>query len=66
MERRIVQAQEEEMANTYRRRRRRDTWDFCSNCSYWPTSDYVARDSKPSTGELCDPCEAKQRNNNCR
>ena len=57
---------EEEMANTYRRRRRRDTWHFCSNCSNWPTSDYVERDSKPARGELCDQCEAKQRNNNCR
>jgi hypothetical protein len=54
------------MANTYRRRRRRETWHWWSNCSNWPTEDYVERDSKPTYGELCDQCEAKQRNNNCR
>jgi hypothetical protein len=54
------------MADIYRRRRGRDTWQFCSNCSNWPTSDYVERDRKPATGELCDQCEAKQRNGNCR
>jgi len=51
------------MAITYRRKRGRDAWHFCSNCSNLPTSDYVERDSKPARGELC---EAKQRNNNCR
>jgi hypothetical protein len=55
-----------EMANTYRRRRRRETWHWWSNCSNWPTEDYVERDSKPTYGELCDQCEARQRNNNCR
>jgi hypothetical protein len=63
MEKRANPAKGDEMANTYRRRRNRDTWHFCSNCSNWPTTDYVERDSKPATGE---PCEAKQRNNNCR
>jgi len=55
------------MATTYRRRRRRETWHFCANCSNWPTSgDYNERASKPTTGELCDQCQAKQRHNNCR
>jgi len=62
-ENRIHPAKEEEMAITYRRKRGRDAWHFCSNCSNLPTSDYVERDSKPARGELC---EAKQRNNNCR
>ena len=52
------------MADTYRRRRDKDTWHFCSNCSNWPTSDYVTSNSKPS-GELCNECKAKKANNNC-
>jgi len=53
------------MANTYRRRRGKDTWHFCSNCSNWPTSDYDERASKPTTGELCNECQAKRANGNC-
>src|ERR1051325_10574120 len=36
---------------TFRRRRRRDTWHFCRNCSHWPESGYETRAKKPTNGE---------------
>jgi len=35
----------------YRRRKGRDTWHWCRNCSNWPTSNYVSRQSKPTNVE---------------
>ena len=49
----------------YRRRREADAWHWCTNCSNWPTSDYVDRDTKPTTGELCNECRSKTKNNTC-
>jgi hypothetical protein len=54
------------MANTYRKRKDKDTWHFCSNCSNWPTHDYDERYSKPTTGEFCDECLAKKSAGNCK
>jgi hypothetical protein len=53
------------MAN-YRRRKTGDTWHFCSNCSLWPTSDFVEQSTKPTTGELCNQCKAKKDAGDCR
>ena len=49
----------------YRRRKGHDTWHFCSNCSQWPTHDYDEQANKPTTGELCNECKAKDANGNC-
>jgi uncharacterized protein (DUF433 family) len=49
----------------YRRRERHDTWHWCRNCSTWPTDNYEESSSKPTTGELCNECHAKQRAGNC-
>ncbi|MBA7486649.1 hypothetical protein ES707_22210 [subsurface metagenome] len=54
------------MADTYRKKKYSDTWHFCSNCTNWPTSDYDERYTKPTTGELCNECRAKQNLGNCR
>lgn len=54
------------MANTYRKRQDSDTWHFCSNCQNWPTSNYDERQNKPTTGELCDQCQAKKKRDDCR
>ncbi len=54
------------MASTYRRRKGKDTWHFCSNCQNWPRSGYDERTSKPTTGELCNECRSKKANNDCR
>lgn len=53
------------MPRTYRRRKDEDAWHFCTNCSKWPTSDYIERDDKPTDGELCNECRAKEKSNNC-
>lgn len=50
---------------SYRRRKDSDTWHFCSNCSGWPTSDYVTKSSKPTLNEICNECRSKARSGNC-
>ena len=45
----------------FRRKTDSDTWHWRSDCGNWPTSDYVSKPSKPSTGELCNQCQAKDR-----
>lgn len=54
------------MATQYRRRRASDTWHFCRNCSNWPTKDYVTRNTRPSSHELCNQCLEKEKDKNCR
>jgi len=54
------------MAATYRRKKGKDTWHFCSNCSNWPKADYDERYDKPTSGELCNECLAKKKDNNCQ
>ncbi len=44
----------------YRRREGHDTWHWCRNCSTWPADDYEEIGSKPTAGELCNECRAKQ------
>lgn len=52
---------------TYRRRKDKDTWHWCSNCSNYPTgSDVDVSYTKPTSGELCNECKGKEANNNCR
>ena len=48
----------------YRRKRDRDTWHWCRNCSNWPTSDYVEQTTKP-WGEQCNECRGKDSNGTC-
>lgn len=50
----------------YRKRKGNDTWHWCSNCSNWPTTDYDWRPDKPSWGELCNECQAKEKAGTCK
>lgn len=50
----------------YRKRRGSDTWHWCSNCNNYPTSDFTTSPTKPSSGDLCNECKAKQASGNCR
>jgi hypothetical protein len=54
------------MADHWRKREGHDTWHKCANCSNWPTSGYKTSYSKPTSGEFCNECLAKQKANNCR
>jgi len=51
---------------TYRKKKGKDTWHFCTNCSNWPTSDYDEKTTKPTSGELCNECIAKEKSGTCR
>ena len=51
----------------YRRKKGRDTWHWCKNCSNWPTGpDVERRYSKPVSGELCNECRSKDSSGTCR
>jgi hypothetical protein len=49
----------------YRKRRGSDTWHWCRNCNNDPKSDYDSRRDKPTSGDLCNECKAKDRDGNC-
>jgi hypothetical protein len=49
----------------YRKRKGNDTWHWCSNCSNYPTSNYDSSNTKPTSGELCNECKAKQNAGTC-
>ncbi len=49
----------------YRRTKGNDTWHWCRSCNTWPTDNYEESSSKPTAGELCNECHAKQRTGNC-
>lgn len=53
---------------TYRKRKDRDTWHWCKNCSNWPTSNYdtYTGSGRPSSGELDNECKAKEKAGDCR
>lgn len=48
---------------TYRRRIKSDCWHHHPACRWWPEAptEYVERDKKPTTGEVCDECKSKTR-----
>ena len=52
--------------SNYRKRKDSDTWHFCSNCSNWPTTDYVEKPTWDGSGELCNECKAKRTEGSCR
>jgi len=51
----------------YRRKNNSDTWHWCTNCSNWPTSDYIEKEfpGRPTSGELDNECLAKENSGNC-
>jgi len=55
---------------TYRKRKGKDTWHWCKNCSNYPTSDYdevtMSGKERPSYGELDNECLAKEKDGSCR
>ena len=54
--------------NEYRRRTASDVWHWETDCTNWPTENYVTwhgeDHERPTTGELCDQCKAKERDRN--
>jgi len=50
----------------YRKRKGKDTWHWCKNCSNWPTENYESTWTKPKDGELDNECRAKESAGTCR
>lgn len=42
-----------------------DTWHWCKNCSNYPSSVGSTSSTKPTSGELCNQCQSKQKSGNC-
>jgi hypothetical protein len=40
-------------AAEYRRELGADTWRFCSNCSQWPTSDFISTADLTGRPQIC-------------
>ena len=42
-------------------------WHCCQSCQYWPErrGEYVERNSKPVSGELCEFCQLMIREGDC-
>jgi hypothetical protein len=54
------------MPRVWVRKKDSDTWHWCKNCHLYPTgSDVVKSDKKPTYGELCNHCQAKEKASNC-
>jgi hypothetical protein len=54
------------MANTYRKLRDGVAWHFCSNCSHWPTSNFVTHEGRPSHKDICNECMSKKVRDDCK
>ena len=55
---------------TYRRRKDKDTWHWCTNCSNYPRNPDDVTETKPDkerpdSGELCNECRGKEDKGNC-
>ncbi len=48
----------------YRRNQESEVWHFASNCSRWPSEDYVEQRHLLSTDEVCNECIVKWRTAN--
>lgn len=49
----------------YRKKDGSDVWHWCKNCTQYPTSGYREQTAKPTTGELCNQCRAKEQSGAC-
>lgn len=55
---------------TYRRRKDKDAWHWCTSCSNYPNNPDDVTETKvgkerPSSGELCNECRAKEKAGTC-
>ena len=49
----------------FRKKNGKGTWHWCQNCSLWPKSDYKEVTRKPTSGEPCIQCKAKEKRGDC-
>ena len=41
------------------------TWHFCSNCSQWPTDDFISSKALSNGDQLCNECLVKKQHGEC-
>ena len=42
-----------------------DTWHFCSNCSQWPTAEFVSSKTVRDDDPMCNECLVKKEHGEC-
>ena len=55
-----------QMATEYRRTINTEIWHFCSNCSGWPTENYIVTKNFPLTYQICNDCLSKNQSGDCQ
>jgi hypothetical protein len=43
-----------------------DNWHWCKNCTNYPQTIVKRRDTRPTSGDLCNQCKSKEREGICR
>jgi hypothetical protein len=43
----------------YRKAAAGDTWHHCSDCSHWPSEDFLSSNNLPDSAQLCNECVVK-------
>lgn len=54
-----------DFAETYRKVSGCQMWHCCSNCSHWPTDDYIEELLLPTAVPLCNECKSLQQDQSC-
>lgn len=49
----------------HRRKASSQCWHFCTNCSQWPTREFVQSIKRPRARELCNECKELTKNKKC-
>jgi hypothetical protein len=49
----------------YRIKTAGDTWHLCSNCSQWPTTDFISSKELPGHDQICNECLVKKEHGEC-
>lgn len=50
----------------YRKKIGCDTWHACTNCTQWPTENFISTTIRRREDEMCNECAAKMQLNTCR
>jgi hypothetical protein len=54
-----------DLAKKYRKTFDCQMWHCCSNCSHWPTDEYLEEMMLPSAVPLCNECKSLLQDHNC-
>jgi len=55
------------LENEYRKKLVSDTWHLCSNCSQWPSNNYISSEQLPDNQmTICNECIVKNQQGDCK